>query len=97
LLDLHSGRGVVDLGFLAAQCTQAGVSAEVIARIKQARSAGEILAVASTEGLDIAAAVAEAAWRTAAKVLQGSAIALEVAVFDRTGNLLAQTPFRPAH
>jgi len=38
--------------------------------------------------------VAEAAWRTAAEVLRGSRIALEIAIFDRDGTLLARTPFR---
>jgi cobalt-precorrin-5B (C1)-methyltransferase len=42
-------------------------------------------------------AVAEAAWITAAKVLRGSDIALEIAIFDRAGALIAKTPFRPAH
>ena len=41
--------------------------------------------------------VAKAAWRTAAKPLRGSGIALEIAVFDRDGNLLARTPFLPVH
>jgi cobalt-precorrin-5B (C1)-methyltransferase len=96
-LDLHSGRGKVDLSWLAARCAQARASASLVARAKEAHSAGEVLDLATAEGLDIATPVAEAAWRTAAKVLQGSSISLEVAVFDRSGKLLARAPLRPVH
>lgn len=97
LLDLHSGRGEVDLTWLAERCAEAGASGDLAARVRQAQSAGEVLALARTDGLDVATPVAEAAWRTAAKVLRGSAILLEAALFDRSGKLLARTPFRPVH
>jgi cobalt-precorrin-5B (C1)-methyltransferase len=97
LLDLHSGRGKVDFSWLAARCAEACASAGLIARVKEAHSAGEVLDLATAEGLDIATPIAEAAWRTAAKVLQGSSISLEVAVFDRGGKLLARVPLRPVH
>jgi cobalt-precorrin-5B (C1)-methyltransferase len=97
LLDLHSGRGEVDLSWLAARCAEAGAGDDLIARAKAANSAREILDLASAEDCDIAALVAEAAWRTAAKVLRGGGIALEIAVFDRDGRLLARTPFRRIH
>jgi cobalt-precorrin-5B (C1)-methyltransferase len=97
LLDLHSGRGAVDVLWLAARGKEAGSSAEFDGRAKEAQSAGEILQIARETNLDIAAPVAHAAWRTAAKVLHGSDIALEIAVFDRSGHVLARTPFLPAH
>src|SRR5579885_278838 len=81
LLDLHSGRGEVDLDWLAARCGEARGSTTFAARVRQAQSAGEVLALANAQDLDIAAPVAEAAWRTAAKVLGGSSIRLEIAVF----------------
>jgi cobalt-precorrin-5B (C1)-methyltransferase len=94
LLDLHSGRGEVDLSWLAACLARAQGSPGIVAQAKEARSAGEVLGFAAAEGLDLATPVAEAAWRTAAKVLQGSAISLEIAVFDRGGKLLARTALR---
>lgn len=97
LLDLHSSRGAVDLSWLAARCAEAGASSSLLAGVKEARNAGEVLALAKAEDAAIAIAVAEAAWQTAAKILRGSAIALEIAVFDRSGTLLARTPLRQAH
>jgi cobalt-precorrin-5B (C1)-methyltransferase len=41
--------------------------------------------------------VAAAAWRTAARVIADTDIALDIAVFDRDGRLMGRAPFRPAH
>jgi cobalt-precorrin-5B (C1)-methyltransferase len=97
LLDLHSGRGEVDCSWLAARCAEAGASAGLVASFRAAISAAQVYELARAENIDIAARVAEAAWRTAAKVLHGSGIALEIAVFNREGHLLARTPFLPVH
>jgi len=97
LLDLHSGRGEVDLFWLAARAAEAGADDRFIMRVKTAQSAAEVLGFARAENFDIAAPVAKAAWRTAAKALRGSAILLEIAVFDRDGKLLVRTPFLPVH
>ena len=98
LLDLHSGRGgEVDFSWLATRCAEAGAGDDLIARAKTANSAREVLDLANAEGFDVGAVVAAAAWRTAAKVLRGSGISLEIVIFDRDGNLLARTPFLPVH
>jgi cobalt-precorrin-5B (C1)-methyltransferase len=97
LLDLHSKRGEVDLSWLASCCAEAGADEDFVARVKIAQSAGEVLELARGQNFDIAVPVAKAAWRTAAKALHGSSIALEIAVFDRDGNLLARTPFLLVH
>jgi cobalt-precorrin-5B (C1)-methyltransferase len=97
LLDLHSGRGEIDFSWLAARCVEVGAGGGLIARAKTANSASEVLDLARAEGFDIGTAVAEAAWRTAAKVLRGSGISLEITVFDRDGHLLGRTPFFPVH
>jgi cobalt-precorrin-5B (C1)-methyltransferase len=94
LLDLHSRRGAVDLDWLAARCAQAGGDAGLVARIRGANTAKEASDLARADGCALALAVAEAAWQTAANTLGGRAIALEVAIFDREGALLARTPFR---
>jgi cobalt-precorrin-5B (C1)-methyltransferase len=96
-LDLHSRRGEVDLSWLAARCAEAGAGDDLIARAQTANSAKEVLDLARAESIDVGAAVAEAAWHTAAKALRGSGIALEIATFDRDGHLLARTPFRRVH
>ncbi|HEY8009300.1 MAG TPA: cobalt-precorrin-5B (C(1))-methyltransferase [Methylocella sp.] len=97
LFDLHSKRGEVDLSWLAACCAEAGANKAFAETVKTAHSAGEVLELARAQGFDIAAPVAKAAWRTAAKPLRGSGITLEIAVFDRDSNLLARTPFLPVH
>jgi cobalt-precorrin-5B (C1)-methyltransferase len=97
LLDLHSRRGDVDLNWLATMTIQAGGAAELAERVAHANTAKEAFELAEAAGIDVAGQVAEAAWATAAKVLRDSDIALETVIFDRTGQLLARTPFRPVH
>jgi cobalt-precorrin-5B (C1)-methyltransferase len=97
LLDLHSGRGAVDISWLAAHGAETRENAVFRARVKEAQSAAEVLQTAKELGVNIAAPVARAAWETAAQVLRGSGIVLEIAVFDRSGQVLARTPFLPVH
>jgi cobalt-precorrin-5B (C1)-methyltransferase len=97
LLDLHSRRGAVDLDWLAARSEEAGGDAALSQRIRAANTALEALEIARGAGIDLGAVVAEAAWAAAAKALRDPKIALEVAIFDRAGALLARTPFRPTH
>src|SRR5258708_11746187 len=97
LLDLHSRRGDVDLNWLATMTIQAGGAAELAERVAHANTAKEAFELAEAAGIDVAGQVAEAAWATAAKVLRDSDIALETVIFDRTGQLLARTPFRKVH
>jgi cobalt-precorrin-5B (C1)-methyltransferase len=89
LLDLHSKRGSVDLDFLASFA-----DGETAAAIRAANSAKHAFEIAQSAGLDIARAVADAAWTTAAKALRGAPSELEIVVFDRDGGLLAKTGFR---
>jgi cobalt-precorrin-5B (C1)-methyltransferase len=94
LLDLHSGRGRVDLSWLAARVAEVGGSRARVGGIAGANTAAEVLARAEAEGLDVAGRVAEAAWDTAAKSLAGTGISLDIAIFDRLGRRLATTPPR---
>jgi len=57
----------------------------------------EALDLCRVMGVDIGATIAELAWETAAKALRGAPLALEIAIFDRKGGLVARTPFRAAH
>jgi cobalt-precorrin-5B (C1)-methyltransferase len=92
LLDLHSKRGAVDLTALA---QDAGASSQLRQQILAANTAAE--AFQHAVDLPLGDVVAQAAWRTAARVLEGTDIALEVVLFDRDGQLVGRAPFAPAH
>jgi cobalt-precorrin-5B (C1)-methyltransferase len=94
LLDLHSRRGQVDIGWLAERVREAGGEAGMIEAALAAQSAGEVLHAVRTTGLDLPVLVAQAAWDTAAKALAGAGCELEVVVVDRAGAILARTPFK---
>ncbi len=93
LLDLHSKRGEVDRGWLAALAAQGGASPAAVAAMATANSA--LHALALDDGGHLAELVAEQAWKTAKNQIRDVDIALEVAVFDRAGQLLATTGFKP--
>jgi cobalt-precorrin-5B (C1)-methyltransferase len=93
LLDLHSRRGEVNLDWLAERV----VDSDLAARIAGSNSAMEAFEHARTAGINLAATVTEAAWRTAARALEGGGMALEIVMFDRAGALLARSDFRDAH
>jgi cobalt-precorrin-5B (C1)-methyltransferase len=90
LLDLHSARGRVELAALAEVARSAGASEQLAARIVRANTTAEAFALAQSEGIALGDAVARAAQRVAAEVLEGSAIALDVAIFDREGRLVGR-------
>jgi cobalt-precorrin-5B (C1)-methyltransferase len=95
LLDLHSKRGAVDLTALATLAQDAGASSQLRQQILAANTAAE--AFQHAVDLPLGDVVAQAAWRTAARVLEGTDIALEVVLFDRDGQLVGRAPFAPAH
>ena len=97
LLDLHSKRGAVDLVALAALAQDAGASPALRQRILAANTTAEAFEYAAQENLPLGNTVARASWQTAGRVLEGTDIALEVAVFDRDGKLVGRAPFAPAH
>jgi len=97
LLDLHSRRGEVDLGWLAERAREAGAGADLAAAIAAANTAKHAFDLAAAAGLKLAAPVAAAAWATAARALGPGAAWLEIAVFDRDGALLASTGLRALH
>ena len=59
--------------------------------MRQANSAKHAFEIAAAAKIDIAAIVAEAGWKTAAKALRGADTALETIIFDRDGALLARS------
>ncbi len=97
MLDLHSKRGAPDLESLAAVAHAAGASEKIGQSIRGANTVAEAFLTATAAGVPLGEAIADGAWRTAAAVLKGSEISLEILIFDRQGNLMGQAPFRPVH
>jgi cobalt-precorrin-5B (C1)-methyltransferase len=94
LTDLHSKRGAVDLPELANVAAAAGGSAQLCERIIAANTTVEAFALAQAEGVALGDLVAQAAQATAANIVTGKDIAVEVIVFDREQNLVGRAPFK---
>ncbi|GGE89174.1 cobalt-precorrin-5B (C(1))-methyltransferase [Stappia taiwanensis] len=90
-MDLHSARSQVDFAALAALLGAAGASSDLVALAQHANTAKEVLDRAEAEGIDIAARVAEGAWRSARAVLRDAPVALEVLVVNRAGRVIGET------
>jgi cobalt-precorrin-5B (C1)-methyltransferase len=97
LLDLHSKRGEVDLAALAGLADAAGGSPALHEQILSANTAAEAFAHAATQGVALGDTVARAAHATAARVVEGRDVAIEVVLFDREGRLVGRAPFEPGH
>jgi cobalt-precorrin-5B (C1)-methyltransferase len=95
LTDLHSKRGEVDLAALAALAAANGGSAQLRTHIVAANTAAQAFGLAQAEGIALGDAVARAAQATAASVVVGHAIAVEIILFDREQNLVGRAPFKP--
>ncbi|MGI4976325.1 MAG: cobalt-precorrin-5B (C(1))-methyltransferase [Janthinobacterium lividum] len=89
-MDLHSRRGGVDLGRLAALCRAEGGTPALAARIEGSNTVLEAFGHAAAEGCPVGEAVARAAAEVVREVL-GAGVRGDVAVFDREGGLLART------
>lgn len=88
LLDLHSRAGSVDHAWLANLLQESGAPADLVERCRSANTALQVLQEAGQRGVPIGDLVARAAWKTAADVLDGAEIAIDVVVFDRVGKLV---------
>ena len=97
LLDLHSRAGSVDLAVLAKLAEEAGGSPALGERILAANTAAEAFAHAEAEGVALGDEVARAAWETAARLVAGKPVEVEIAVLDRDGRLVGHAPFRASH
>ena len=85
-LDLHSRASRVDVAGLARLMAELGAPEGALARVRGATSAAQVLEAAAD--LPLAEAVARRARATALAILAGET-AVDVAVFDRSGRLLA--------
>jgi cobalt-precorrin-5B (C1)-methyltransferase len=94
LTDLHSKRGEVDLAALAKFATDAGGGSDVERRSLAANTAARAFAIAQAAGIALGDEVAQAAQATAAKIVAGTEIAVEVVLFDRDQNLVGRASFK---
>jgi cobalt-precorrin-5B (C1)-methyltransferase len=94
MLDLHSKRGAVNLEALAARVSAAGGPPSLTHAIAAANSGLHAFELAEAAGFDLPALVADAAWRTAARVIVGAPCELEIVVVGRDGRVLASSRFR---
>jgi cobalt-precorrin-5B (C1)-methyltransferase len=94
LTDLHSKRGEVDFATLAGFAAAAGGASALCESIKAANTAAQAFALAQADGIALGDMVAGAAQQTAAQVVAGHDIAVEIAVFDREQNLVGRAPFK---
>jgi cobalt-precorrin-5B (C1)-methyltransferase len=85
-LDLHSSRSQVDFDALAETLADLGATPEVVAGVRGANTAAQALDLAGA--LPLAETVARRAREVALATLAGD-VRLDVAVFDRKGDLLA--------
>jgi cobalt-precorrin-5B (C1)-methyltransferase len=94
LTDLHSKRGEVDLAGLARLTIAAGGNETVERGVLAANTAAQAFAIAQSGGIALGDQVARAAQNTAASVVAGTGIAVEVVLFDREQTLVGRAPFK---
>ena len=92
LLDLHSKRGEVDRNWVAERLRRASAPGNVVAAAGTANTAQLVPEQALAAGFPLGDLIAEAAWQTAAAMLSGSGITLDIILVDRQGNLRGRTP-----
>ena len=90
-LDLHSGRSQVDQAWLADRLAELGAENATIAKVREAHSALETLALAQQSALPLADLVAARARTSALAVLADAPVAVEVMIFDREGALIGRS------
>ena len=90
LLDLHSGRGSVDLEWLADVLAEAGASGDLVALTHRANTAKQVFDAAADEGFPIGALIAERALVTVRATLARAPVLADVVVVDRDGAILGQ-------
>jgi cobalt-precorrin-5B (C1)-methyltransferase len=93
LTDLHSKRGEVDRSALAKFAAAAGAGEQIQRDVLTANTAAQAFALAHAAGIALGDQVARAAHETAANIVAGTDIAVEVVLFDRDQNLVGRAPF----
>ena len=89
-LDLHSKRSRVDLKMLAEMASTRGASDDIQTRIANANTAMEAFEHCKSANVDLGHAIAIGARETAMASVAGE-VAIDIIVYDRTGNRVAST------
>ncbi|GAA3826590.1 cobalt-precorrin-5B (C(1))-methyltransferase [Sphaerisporangium flaviroseum] len=89
-LDLHSGRSQVSTEALSALVREAGGTDELTERVRHANTALQALQMCQEAGLPLGDLVAERARITAAGVLRGAPVEVDVVVIDRAGTIVGR-------
>lgn len=87
-LDLHSGRSQIDLDWLAKLAISLSARDKIIEQIYSANTAMEVLGIAFENEIPLADLVAREARMIALGVLDKAPVAVEVLIFDRSGQLV---------
>ncbi|MEI2385338.1 cobalt-precorrin-5B (C(1))-methyltransferase [Breoghania sp. JC706] len=90
LLDLHSGRGSVDFGWLSGVLEEADAPAGLVASARGANTAKQVFDEAATAGFPLARLIAERALSSVRETLAGAPVLADVVVVDRDGAVIAQ-------
>lgn len=90
-LDLHSGRGIIELDVLCSWLEGLNAKSDVVAEARTATTAQHILALSKAACVPLADYVAQRARDTAIATLKGASIGVDVVIFDSAGNLAART------
>ena len=86
-MDLHSSKSRVHMGALADMLSSLGADQETVKAVKDAKTAGEVLAAARAQGLALGDIIARRAREVALATLAGDT-EVEVMIFDREGTLI---------
>ncbi len=91
-MDLRANQGTIDLDRLCATYAAVGGGAADLAEARQARTANEVLAIASRTRLALADAIAQDAQARAYAVMGGAEATadLDVVIFDRDGTVIGR-------
>ncbi|MEV4624777.1 cobalt-precorrin-5B (C(1))-methyltransferase [Micromonospora sp. NPDC049523] len=91
-LDLHSGRSQVDFHALAELVAGSGGGPALVEGVRGANTALDALRQCQAAGLPLGDLVAVGARNTAAEVLRGAPVEVDVVVIDRAGTIVGRTP-----
>jgi cobalt-precorrin-5B (C1)-methyltransferase len=91
-LDLHSGRSQIDLDWMAERVADLGAAPILVDDVRNANTALAALELAGPLGPGLAEVVAHHARHEATAVLEGAAVAVDVVVVSRAGEVLATSP-----
>jgi cobalt-precorrin-5B (C1)-methyltransferase len=91
-LDLHSGRSQVNHDHLAAAVSDLGGDTALIAQVRSANTAMEVLELTQAAGLDLPNALAAQARRVSSEACD-HAVDIEILIYDRKGGLVGHADF----